>query len=359
MTELMIHRGQGLPVFSPAETEGLILQAVTRVLHPPVAEAEPLLARGVDATWKVVGKKDGAVMKAQPPTRSMRYLLSIDRSLGRVSLRKMSVRVKNAKNRVRSRSAKKSAAREATGDRNTPVTNRWRSARAAAPALIAIGAAAMLIVALGAFQRSDSNIASVTPATSPQLQAVSALDTTRAATEPVPPAAAAWVRTRETPTANGASTDLPRPQVVEPAPHPDAVPHADAIPHAKPRLPANSVPNAKLTPPANSSPIAEPPHGKSLTSADNTNEEAVTISGCLQGRDDSFWLKDASGGNAPKSRSWKSGFLKKHAEPVQVVDATRTLQLSNYIAQRVIATGTLANRTMQARSLERVAASCH
>jgi len=89
------------------------------------------------------------------------------------------------------------------------------------------------------------------------------------------------------------------------------------------------------------------------------NEDAVTISGCLQARDGSFWLKDASGTNAPKARSWKSGFLKKHAEPVQIVDATKALQLSNYVAQRVTATGTLANRTMQARSLERVAGSCN
>jgi hypothetical protein len=41
------------------------------------------------------------------------------------------------------------------------------------------------------------------------------------------------------------------------------------------------------------------------------------------------------------------------------VDATNALQLSNYVAQRVTATGTLANRTMQARSLERVSGSCH
>ena len=74
--------------------------------------------------------------------------------------------------------------------------------------------------------------------------------------------------------------------------------------------------------------------------------------------DDSFWLTDTSGANAPKSRSWKSGFLKKHAGSVQVVAATKALQLSNYVAQRVTATGTLANRTMQAHSLERVAGSC-
>lgn len=302
-------------------------------------------------------------MKAQRPGRSMRYLLSIDRSLRRVSLRKMSVRVKNTKHRARSRSAKTDATRDTTGARNTPVTNGQPFLRAAAPALIAVVAAATLIGVLRAFQGSDSSTASASPATTSPLAAAPPaprLDTTSAATEPVSTGAAARVRAPEPPAANTGAADVPRPPVVEPVPHPDAVPHADAIPHAKPRLPASPVPNAKLTPVANSKPIAEPtPHGKSLTNTDDPNEEGVTISGCLQSRDDSFWLKDASGGNAPKSRSWKSGFLKKHAEPVQIVDATRTLQLSSYVAQRVTATGTLANRTMQARSLERVAASCH
>lgn len=302
-------------------------------------------------------------MKAQRPGRSMRYLLSIDRSLRRVSLRKMSVRVKNAKHRGRSRSAKKDATRETTGARNAPLTNGRPFVRAAAPALIGLVAAATLIAVLRAFQGSDSAIASVPPATA-SLQATvppaPALDTTSAATEPASTAPAARVLSPEPPAAITGTVDLPRPPAVEPVPHPDAVPHADAIPRAKPRLLASPVPNAKLTPLANSKPIADPtPRGKSLASAVATNEEGVTISGCLQARDDSFWLKDASGENAPKTRSWKSGFLKKHAEPVQVVDATRTLQLSSYVAQRVTATGTLANRTMQARSLERVAASCH
>jgi hypothetical protein len=96
-----------------------------------------------------------------------------------------------------------------------------------------------------------------------------------------------------------------------------------------------------------------------MTSADVKNSGAVTISGCLQAGDDSFWLKDTSGADAPKSRSWKSGFLRKRSGSVPVVDATDALQLSNYVGQRVTATGTLANRTLQARSLERVAASCN
>ncbi len=110
-----------------------------------------------------------------------------------------------------------------------------------------------------------------------------------------------------------------------------------------------------------SKPNEEPkPHAEPMTGADAQNAAGhVTISGCLQGGDDSFWLKDTSGADAPKSRSWRSGFLKKQSASVQVVDATHTLNLSTHVGQRVTATGALANRTMQARSLQRVAASCN
>src|SRR5689334_14718179 len=37
----------------------------------------------------------------------------------------------------------------------------------------------------------------------------------------------------------------------------------------------------------------------------------VTITGCLERADEAFRLKDTEGEDAPKSRSWKSGFLKR------------------------------------------------
>jgi hypothetical protein len=69
-------------------------------------------------------------------------------------------------------------------------------------------------------------------------------------------------------------------------------------------------------------------------------------------------LKDTEGGDAPRARSWKSGFLTKRSASIQLVDTADALNLSKYVGQRVAATGTLADRTMQARSLHRVAASC-
>src|SRR5262245_2386267 len=84
----------------------------------------------------------------------------------------------------------------------------------------------------------------------------------------------------------------------------------------------------------------------------------VTITGCLERDDETFRLKDTSGADAPRSRSWKSAFLKKGAAPVAVVDASSRLKLTNHVGQRVSVTGTLTDGEMQIRSLRRVATSC-
>jgi hypothetical protein len=85
---------------------------------------------------------------------------------------------------------------------------------------------------------------------------------------------------------------------------------------------------------------------------------SVTITGCVANDDATFWLKDTSGADAPKSRNWKSGFLKKRSAPVELLDATHALRLPSYVGQRVAATGTLVNREMRAQSLQRVGSSC-
>ena len=85
----------------------------------------------------------------------------------------------------------------------------------------------------------------------------------------------------------------------------------------------------------------------------------VTITGCLEGAHDGFRLKDTSGADAPKARSWKSGFLKKSSPSIEVVDAANRLQLPAHVGQRVSVTGVLVDREMNARSLKRIAASCN
>ncbi len=85
---------------------------------------------------------------------------------------------------------------------------------------------------------------------------------------------------------------------------------------------------------------------------------AVTITGCLERDDETFRLKDTAGTDVPKSRSWKSGFLKKGSASIEVVDAANRLDLPNHVGRRVSVSGTRVDREMQARSLRRVAASC-
>src|SRR6185436_17613843 len=85
---------------------------------------------------------------------------------------------------------------------------------------------------------------------------------------------------------------------------------------------------------------------------------AVTITGCLERSDETFRLKDTSGDYAPKTRSWKSGFLKKGSATVEVVDAAKSAKLPSHVGQRVSVTGVLNGREMQVRSLQRLSPSC-
>lgn len=85
----------------------------------------------------------------------------------------------------------------------------------------------------------------------------------------------------------------------------------------------------------------------------------VTITGCLERGDDSFRLTDTDGSEAPRSRNWKSGFLKKSPAAVDVVDQANRVKLATHVGQRVSVTGTLEDRQMQVRSLRRIAPACN
>jgi hypothetical protein len=86
---------------------------------------------------------------------------------------------------------------------------------------------------------------------------------------------------------------------------------------------------------------------------------AVTVTGCLERHDETFRLKDTTGLDAPKSRSWRSGFLKKGSASIEVVDAANRLKLTDHIGQRVSVTGVLVDREIRLRSLQRVKTSCN
>ena len=97
---------------------------------------------------------------------------------------------------------------------------------------------------------------------------------------------------------------------------------------------------------------------ESETAAQAVDTGIVTISGCLEQDDDVFRLKDTEGANAPKARSWKSGFLKKGSAKVEIVDVKNRLRLKNHVGKRVTVTGQLHEKEMLANSVRRIAASC-
>jgi hypothetical protein len=84
----------------------------------------------------------------------------------------------------------------------------------------------------------------------------------------------------------------------------------------------------------------------------------VTITGCLAREDAAYKLKDTTGDNAPRARSWKSGFLKKGSAPVELYDTANRLKLPAHVGKRVSVTGELVDREMYVRSLQPAAGAC-
>jgi hypothetical protein len=74
---------------------------------------------------------------------------------------------------------------------------------------------------------------------------------------------------------------------------------------------------------------------------------------------ETFRLKNTAGEDAPKSRSWKSGFLKKSTKTIEVVDERHRLSLANHVGEQVSVSGMLDDRELQGTSLTRVAESCN
>jgi hypothetical protein len=90
-----------------------------------------------------------------------------------------------------------------------------------------------------------------------------------------------------------------------------------------------------------------------------TGAQPATIEGCLVQDDETFRLKNTSGEDAPKGRSWKTGFLHKGSKTVEVVDARRRLNLAGHVGERVSVTGMLDEKELQGSAIRKVAESCN
>lgn len=88
-------------------------------------------------------------------------------------------------------------------------------------------------------------------------------------------------------------------------------------------------------------------------------EQLTTLTGCLdRDGDDTFQLKDPSGDQAPRARSWKSGFIRKRTAKVDIVDPAARLNLSQHVGYRISVTGPLVDREMHLRSVRATSERC-
>lgn len=115
---------------------------------------------------------------------------------------------------------------------------------------------------------------------------------------------------------------------------------------------------------ANKLPVSEPMPASPAPAAASTGSVApspVTITGCLEVStdEDAFRLTDAEGVDAPKSRSWRTGFLRKRSAHIALVAPPDRLVLKTNIGKRVAATGLLTGRELTVNSLRVVGPYCY
>lgn len=131
----------------------------------------------------------------------------------------------------------------------------------------------------------------------------------------------------------------------------------------RPAPPTSLSANAAASPAKESSreTAGSEPKPTTPTSTTGAGLSLVTITGCLEISTDGndYRLADTEGAGAPKSRSWRTGFLRKRTAPVALIGAPDPLALENSVGKRVAATGVLTSRELQVSSLRVLAASCN
>lgn len=234
---------------------------------------------------------------------ALRYLLSADHRLRKLSLKKLSQQPKKAagtKRASRSKAVERPAA---------PMAWLW-SAKSRAVGLTAVGlvAAVTLFAAGDGSERPDAADEIGTPASEPRMMSGTGSPAPARAAKPVTP--------------------------------------------AKLRTPERTKPAAAVTPVADAG----------ISSAPAPESEApgsVTVTGCLAKSKDGFWLKNASGAELPKARSWRTGFVKKNSPRIDVVPASATVNLASHVGRRISAAGVLADHELRARTVRRIASTCN
>lgn len=276
--------------------------------------------------------------RAKKPSQPVRYLLFVDRTLKKISLRKVRERVTGTRTASRSRARSTSVRRRPRGSGWLPL--------ATSPRGIVLGVTGVLVGAALLTARQPSPLVDQASVIGPP-----EIETT---------AADRAVRPQPSSSPSAKDIELPRPAMtVAPVPKPRKVSSVAAIPAPRP-IQADAVASPRREEPVREAPppIVTPAKTEQAETTEAISTAASTITGCVESGDGTLWLADTSGADAPKARSWKSGFFKKRSVRVELQDASRTLHLNRYVGQRVSVTGTLADRELRAQSIRRVNGSC-
>lgn len=168
------------------------------------------------------------------------------------------------------------------------------------------------------------------------------------------------------PTARAAASIVDTPRLI------DAPPKKPAVKPVTNRVRRETSPASVATaaavaePPKHEEPATKAAAPEAVTSVATTSTAStlpapVTVTGCLEisTDGDTFRLNDVEGVDAPKSRSWRTGFLKKRPAPVILIEPPDPKALTTNVGRRVAATGQLTNHELKVHALHVVSSSCN
>jgi hypothetical protein len=218
--------------------------------------------------------------------------------------------------------------------------------------VVAVGAALALI------GYPSTRVASVAGNTKPEVLAQPVAVPKRATSEPQPASRATpppAVASRPVSKANVEKTGDKKSEHTAVAPR-------KRWPPPDPVTPPPSVAAARVANPSGVE-LAIPEHIADAPVSAATSEDVsktVSISGCLETTVDEsqFRLTDTQGVEAPKARSWRTGFLKRRSAAVKLVEFSDAAGLRKHVGHRVVATGLLAGQELRVRSFRADGSSC-
>ena len=96
-----------------------------------------------------------------------------------------------------------------------------------------------------------------------------------------------------------------------------------------------------------------------FVSPDPVTPGTVTVTGCLEANGtNGFRLTDTEGTDAPRSRSWRSGFLRKRSSSVALVASPDPYTLKTQVGHRIAASGQLTSRELRVTSVQVIGTRC-